>query len=64
MKKRILIILASSFITIAGSAQTGGDNVYEFLNLTHSPLAASLGGVNVSVTGSNSGSCITRWKHE
>lgn len=54
MKERILIILVSSVITIACSSQTGGDNVYEFLNLTHSPLAASLGGVNVSVTGSNS----------
>ncbi|HKK40764.1 MAG TPA: type IX secretion system protein PorQ [Bacteroidales bacterium] len=30
-------------------AQTGGDNVYEFLNLTHSGLVASLGGTNVSL---------------
>jgi hypothetical protein len=30
-------------------AQTGGDNVYEFLNLTHSGLVASLGGSNVSL---------------
>lgn len=29
--------------------QTGGDNVYEFLNLTHSGLVASLGGSNVSL---------------
>jgi hypothetical protein len=29
--------------------QTGGDNVYEFLNLTHSGLVSSLGGVNVSL---------------
>ena len=30
-------------------SQTGGDNVYEFLNLTHSGLVASLGGTNVSL---------------
>ena len=33
--------------------QTGGDNVYEFLNLTHSGLVSSLGGSNVSLTGNN-----------
>ena len=32
-------------------SQTGGDNVYEFLNLTHSGLISSLGGTNVSITG-------------
>jgi len=30
-------------------SQTGGDNTYEFLNLTYSSRVASLGGVNVSV---------------
>jgi hypothetical protein len=30
-------------------SQTGGDNVYEFLNLTNSGLVASLGGTNVSL---------------
>jgi hypothetical protein len=34
-------------------SQTGGDNVYEFLNLTHSGLVSSLGGVNVSLNGIN-----------
>lgn len=34
-------------------AQTGGDNVYEFLNLTHSGLVTSLGGSNVSLTVNN-----------
>jgi hypothetical protein len=33
-------------------AQTGGDNVYEFLNLTHSGLVSSLGGTNVSLNSS------------
>jgi hypothetical protein len=34
-------------------SQTGGDNVYEFLNLTHSALVASLGGSNVSLPSSD-----------
>ena len=34
-------------------SQTGGDNVYEFLNLTHSGLVSSLGGSNVSLPGNN-----------
>jgi hypothetical protein len=35
------------------TAQTGGNNVYQFLNLTHSGLVASLGGFNVSLPGKN-----------
>jgi hypothetical protein len=34
-------------------SQTGGDNIYEFLNLTHSGRISSLGGSNVSLTGIN-----------
>lgn len=34
-------------------SQTGGDNVYEFLNLTHSGLVSSLGGSNVSLRGND-----------
>lgn len=30
-------------------SQTGGDNIFEFLNLTYSAVNASLGGVNVSI---------------
>jgi hypothetical protein len=48
MLKRGLVIL----LLLTGSrlfSQTGGDNVYEFLNLTHSGLVASLGGTNVSL---------------
>jgi hypothetical protein len=48
IKKTIYILLFS----LAGSysiGQTGGDNVYEFLNLTHSSLVSSLGGTNVSL---------------
>lgn len=48
MKKTIYTLL----FCLAGSfsfGQTGGDNVYEFLNLTHSGLVSSLGGTNVSL---------------
>ncbi len=48
IKKALYIILFSLTVTIA-SGQTGGDNVYEFLNLTHSSLVSSLGGMNVSL---------------
>lgn len=34
-------------------SQTGGDNIYEFLNLTPSGLISSLGGSNVSLQGNN-----------
>jgi hypothetical protein len=49
MCKRILIILFFSIITLQAFTQTGGDNVYEFLNLTHSGLVAAQGGYNVSL---------------
>ncbi len=52
LKKIIYIIFFSSVFTPSFS-QTGGDNVYEFLNLTHSGLIASLGGANVSLTDNN-----------
>lgn len=51
IKKSINILL---FTTVVSScfSQTGGDNVYEFLDLTHSGFVAALGGTNVSlVTG-------------
>jgi hypothetical protein len=53
MKKKLLIIIISSIITLPSFTQTGGDNVYEFLNLTHSGLVSSLGGSNISLSGSN-----------
>ena len=46
------MILLSLFTT-GSFSQTGGDNIYEFLNLTHSGLIASLGGANVSLTDKN-----------
>jgi hypothetical protein len=48
MIKRGLTILLL-FTCIGLYSQTGGDNVYEFLNLTHSGYVASLGGSNVSL---------------
>lgn len=49
MAKRFLnIILFTAFISEVYS-QTGGDSIYEFLNLTQSGLVSSLGGTNVSL---------------
>jgi hypothetical protein len=49
MTKRAIYIILFSFTVTLSSGQTGGDNVYEFLNLTHSGLVSSLGGINVSL---------------
>ncbi len=46
-------ILTIAFFLLAATynakAQTGGDNAYEFLNLSTSALVSSLGGINVSL---------------
>jgi len=47
--KKVLFIAALSILLPELFPQTGGTRVYEFLNLTHSGLVASLGGSNVSV---------------
>ncbi|MBN2862303.1 MAG: hypothetical protein JXN62_04015, partial [Bacteroidales bacterium] len=52
LRKGLYILLV--ILPVYGlNAQTGGDNVYEFLNLTHSGLVASLGGSNVSLNTEN-----------
>jgi len=51
--RRIPAIVFLVIILFPVRAQTGGDNVYEFLNLTHSGLVSSLGGSNVSLPGTN-----------
>ena len=53
MAKKALIILLLSIAISPSFSQTGGDNVYEFLNLTHSGLVSSLGGSNVSLINNN-----------
>jgi hypothetical protein len=53
MGKKVLNILFFSIMLAPSFSQTGGDNVYEFLNLTHSGLVSSLGGSNVSLPGNN-----------
>ncbi len=53
MKKRALNILLFSILISPSFSQTGGSNIYEFLNLTHSGLVSSLGGSNVSLQGNN-----------
>jgi hypothetical protein len=53
MKKKVLTLLLLAIVSYTSFSQTGGDNIYEFLNLTHSGLVSSLGGTNVSLKGSN-----------
>jgi hypothetical protein len=53
MGKKTLNIFLFSILMTPSFSQTGGDNIYEFLNLTHSGLVSSLGGTNVSLTGNN-----------
>jgi hypothetical protein len=53
MGKKVLYILLFSIIMSPSFSQTGGDNVYEFLNLTHSGLVSALGGSNVSLPVNN-----------
>jgi hypothetical protein len=53
MLKPLVYISLFSFISAGSFSQTGGDNIYEFLNLTYSGLISSLGGSNVSLTGKN-----------
>ena len=48
IRKTAYIVFFSLIVTLS-SGQTGGDNVYEFLNLSHSGLVSSLGGMNVSL---------------
>jgi len=49
MLRKIFSILLLILSVHSLRGQTGGDNTYEFLNLTHSGLIASLGGTNVSL---------------
>jgi hypothetical protein len=53
MRKKIKNLLLFFFITSSAFAQTGGDHIYDFLNLTHSGLVSSLGGCNISLQGNN-----------
>ncbi|MEE4213496.1 MAG: type IX secretion system protein PorQ [Bacteroidales bacterium] len=46
--KKVILILILSYCIIDANAQTGGDNVYEFLNLSPNAYMSSLGGFNVS----------------
>jgi hypothetical protein len=53
MGRRTLFIIILLTLMFPLYSQTGGDNVYEFLNLSHSGLVSSLGGTNVSLPGNN-----------
>jgi hypothetical protein len=47
--RKALYIILLGLIGSPLFPQTGGDHVYDFLNLTHSSLVTSLGGTNVSL---------------
>jgi hypothetical protein len=53
MVRKTINIFLLNLLMLQLFSQTGGDNVYEFLNLTHSGLVASLGGTNVSLWGND-----------
>jgi hypothetical protein len=53
MRKKALLILILTILLSPSFSQTGGDNIYEFLNLTHSGLVSSMGGTNVSLQSNN-----------
>jgi len=53
MFRRTIYIFLINSLVLNLYGQTGGDNVYEFLNLTHSGLVASLGGSNISLITNN-----------
>jgi hypothetical protein len=53
MGKKTINIFLFSIVMSSSFSQTGGDNIYEFLNLTHSGLVSSLGGSNVSLPCNN-----------
>jgi len=53
MRKKLIVILFLGIALSSAYSQTGGDNVYEFLNLTHSGLVSGLGGTNVALQGNN-----------
>lgn len=49
MNKKNALILVLIFISLFGNAQTGGENIYEFLNLGSSARVAALGGDQVAL---------------
>jgi len=53
MYKKLLFIITFGCCWTTGFSQTGGDNVYEFLNLTHSAYVSSTGGTNISTVNNN-----------
>ncbi|HBC79750.1 MAG TPA: hypothetical protein DCZ51_14045 [Bacteroidales bacterium] len=53
MAGRLKAISIFILLSVSGFSQTGGNDVYSFLNLTHSALVSSLGGSNVSLTSRN-----------
>ena len=53
LKRLVYIYTFIVFSTVVVNGQVGGDNTYEFLNLTNSGYVAALGGNNVSIYNDN-----------
>ena len=53
MYRKLFVIITFGCFFATGFSQTGGDNIYEFLNLTYSAYTSSIGGANVSVINNN-----------
>lgn len=53
MKRKIYFILLFSSIVLAGKAQIGGENTYQFLELTNSARIAALGGIQIAINDSS-----------
>lgn len=49
MKQRYYLIILFCFTVIAGKAQIGGENTYQFLELTNSARIAALGGNQIAI---------------
>ncbi|MFV0268950.1 MAG: type IX secretion system protein PorQ [Draconibacterium sp.] len=49
MKRKVYLILFLGFLVLTGRAQIGGENTYQFLELTNSARIAALGGTQIAV---------------
>lgn len=52
MKRKIYFVFVFSLMVLAGKAQIGGENTYQFLELTNSARMAALGGTQIAIADS------------
>ncbi len=53
MKRKIYFVFVFSLMVLAGKAQIGGENTYQFLELTNSARIAALGGTQIAILDSS-----------